>query len=120
MIALRNSLHDPEAHGLWELPAGKVNFGESPMAAVIRELKEENGLKVKPTIDTPHIENVLWRHKTYKVQVVLLTYLCKIIGGRLSGNTVVNYEFKWITKKDYCKFKFTPGSVQALKWWFKL
>ncbi len=119
MVALRNSPHDPEAHGLWELPAGKVNFGEEPGAAAIRELKEETGLKVKPLADRPHVENVLWRYKTGQVQVLLLTYLCKIVGGKLLENATASSEFRWITRKDYYQLKFTPGSAQALKWWFK-
>lgn len=120
LIALRNSPHDQAAHGLWELPAGKVNFGENPMAAVVRELKEETGLKVKPLADRPHVENVLWRYKISEVQVLILTYLCKIVGGKLLKNAATSSGFRWITKKDYCQLKFTPGSMQALRWWFKL
>jgi 8-oxo-dGTP pyrophosphatase MutT (NUDIX family) len=118
LVGLRNSPHDPSAHGLWQLPAGKVEFAENLYQTVIREMKEETGFKVKPTTILPHIENVLWRHKTYQVQVILLTYPCRIIGGKLLIGERENSEWKWITKKDFKKYKFTPGSNQALKWWF--
>ena len=39
----------PEAAGRWELPGGKVEPGESPEAAVVRELTEELGCTVAVT-----------------------------------------------------------------------
>jgi 8-oxo-dGTP diphosphatase len=36
----------PEAAGRWELPGGKVEAGESPDAALIREIREELGCSI--------------------------------------------------------------------------
>ena len=36
----------PEAAGRWELPGGKVDAGESPDAALVREIREELGCAV--------------------------------------------------------------------------
>ena len=39
--------HDPH-RGLWSLPGGRIEAGESPEQAVVREVREETGLDVAP------------------------------------------------------------------------
>jgi ADP-ribose pyrophosphatase YjhB (NUDIX family) len=39
--------HDPH-RGLWSLPGGRIETGESPEQAVVREVREETGLDVLP------------------------------------------------------------------------
>lgn len=39
--------HAPNA-GLWNIPSGKLNFGESPLDAARREVHEESGLSFVP------------------------------------------------------------------------
>src|ERR1700710_1142172 len=49
-------IHDSEGrillqrgtHGSWSLPAGGIDPGEAPAQAVIREVWEETGLRVRP------------------------------------------------------------------------
>jgi ADP-ribose pyrophosphatase YjhB (NUDIX family) len=39
--------HAPH-RGLWSLPGGRIEAGESPDQAVVREVREETGLEVRP------------------------------------------------------------------------
>src|SRR3954463_2614617 len=36
-------------NGLWDLPAGAIDPGETPAQAIVREVREETGLIVEPT-----------------------------------------------------------------------
>ncbi len=42
-----------ENKGIWELPGGGLSFGENPQECLVREVKEEMGLRVVHVSDKP-------------------------------------------------------------------
>ncbi len=46
-LVVRRAMND-SLPGIWEMPGGKVEFGEDPKAAVVREVREETGLDIIP------------------------------------------------------------------------
>jgi ADP-ribose pyrophosphatase YjhB (NUDIX family) len=69
------------ADGLWSLPGGWIDVGESPAAAAVREVKEESGFdcaatKLFAVVDWNQHSPVPQLFHVYK-----LFFLCELLGG---------------------------------------
>lgn len=52
-VAMIGQYRYPHGKTHWEVPAGRINPGESPRAAVERELREETGLRAGKLVELP-------------------------------------------------------------------
>ncbi len=89
-----------EAHDKWELPGGKVEFGEHPTKTAERETKEETGYEVKAKKLLRTIHSGIWEHEDRKTNVIVLCYECELIGGTASDEDHGVSEVKWFAKEE--------------------
>ncbi|MEM7576484.1 MAG: (deoxy)nucleoside triphosphate pyrophosphohydrolase [Planctomycetota bacterium] len=74
LIALRPA--DGVLGGLWEFPGGKLERGESPEAALIREMEEELGVRVRVLGRLTEVQH-RYDHGAVRLEV----FGCELVGG---------------------------------------
>lgn len=68
--------------GRWTLPGGWADIGDSPSAAVVREVKEESGYDVKARKLLALLDRNLHGHPPIPYHAYKLFFLCDLVGGK--------------------------------------
>ena len=95
--------------GLWEFPGGKVEDGETPERALIRELNEELNIDVTEACLAPF---VFASHSYPDFHLLMPTFLCRRWDGILmpqEGQTL-----KWVKIKDLSSYPMPPADEPLL------
>ncbi len=93
---------------LWEFPGGKIENGETPEQALIRECREE----LNVTVD-PHgiFSSVVYSYPDITVR--LTVYNTELVSG--TPELLWHSDLKWISSDEIDEYDFCPADVDILE-----
>lgn len=94
--------------GFWEFPGGKLDPGESPEQALVRELREELGVD----IEVLGIFDVVY-HRYDWGPILLLAYRCRIRAGRIRNLEVAAH--RWVETEELSHHTLLPADLPLVR-----
>jgi len=103
--------HEPGA-GLWSLPGGRIEPGETDAEALVREMLEETGLTVEPG----RLIGSVKRQGRGGDVIDIRDYAATVISGTLrAGDDAA--DARWVNVADLGSLAVTDGLIEALTAW---
>jgi 8-oxo-dGTP diphosphatase len=97
--------------GLWEFPGGKLDEGETPEEALVRELHEELGIDVCLTCLAPF---TFASHTYEDFHLMMPLYVCRNWEGMVSPRE--GQAVKWVRANDLTNYPMPPADIPLIPW----
>lgn len=105
--------------GFWEFPGGRIEEGEPPAEALIREFAEETAFKVRPVSELG-----LVRHAYTRYKIVMHCFICMLdaprkrgADGRPEPDLTAATEYRWVAPGELDAFALPAGHKKLLDAW---
>ena len=99
----------PPANGLYSLPGGVVEIGETLHEAIVREVREETSLAIEPVALAGFRETIV-RDRENRVErhFVILPFASRWIAGEVHLNEELS-DARWVDPGEIAGLPTTPG-----------
>ena len=106
--------------GIWSIPGGVLQLGETLEEGVRREVREEAGLDVRVVERVEVVERIL-PDATGRLEYhyILIDYLCERTGGTLRAADDAA-EAAWVDRRDLDEYEITSGTIEVINRAFKV
>jgi 8-oxo-dGTP diphosphatase len=111
LIVRRNN---PPAHGLYTLPGGVVETGETLREAVVREIDEETGIAIEPVALAGYREAII-RDPNGRTErhFVILAFAARWLGGEPQLNAEL-HDARWMRPDELAGLQTTDGLAEIV------
>ena len=99
---------DTSHGGFWEFPGGKLEAGELPDAALIREIKEEVGLDI---LESCFLDTVIHDYGTKLVN--LLVFSVSKYRGKAHCREL-QPDLRWVSPEDLADYQFPEANLKII------
>ena len=104
-----------QPHSLkWEFPGGKLEPGESPEAALVRELSEELG------IDSNAGQELMRYEFSYAGKKPILLIFWRVAAWRGQIKNRIFEEIRWVKREELATHDFLEGDARFLRFFIGL
>jgi 8-oxo-dGTP diphosphatase len=107
-VLLSQRAKDGHMGGLWEFPGGKIDDGERPSDALVRELEEELGITI--TVESPLTFAV---HEEPGLRILLLFYRARIDSGEPHGRE--GQAVEWVPVTELPSYPTPPADAELVQ-----
>ena len=100
--------------GIWSIPGGVLQLGETLEEGVRREVREEAGLDVRVLERVEVVERILPDAAgELEYHYILIDYLCEPTGGVLQAADDAA-EAAWVDREALDEYRITPGTTEVI------
>lgn len=113
-ILMTKRLSDAHLANSWEFPGGKIEFGEDPITALHREIKEELDITIHK-INVYAVGQHLYQadaHQDNAKDVILIVYECELALGDPKKLGVADYS--WLSPAEVCELPLPPADIEVI------
>lgn len=111
ILLLKRASGNPAYVGLYELPGGKVEFGEDPKASLQREVMEETGRDIE-SLQLYDVHSMLDSYDSHH-QYIVLTFLATLVTGKIVLSSEHD-KFDWVKMAEVQLSQVTETTSRAL------